>query len=248
VQTTSVRVRFLGSGDAFSSGGRLQTCFHLDGGREPLLIDCGASALASLKREGLDPAAIGFVALSHLHGDHFGGLPWLILDGRFGERSMPLEIAGPPTTQERLKQVFTGLYPGAAEAELPFELRFRELRAGTSIELGPASVTPFLVSHESGAPSHSLRIEYGDKVITYSGDTAWTDSLRAAASGADLFICECNYFDEKVPGHLDYRTLLEHRSELDCKRLVLTHMGDDMLKRRGEVDEELASDGLAIEV
>lgn len=244
----SVRVRFLGSGDAFSSGGRLQTCFHLEGGREPMLIDCGASALAALKREGLDPRSIGFVALSHLHGDHFGGLPWLILDGRFSERSMPLEIAGPPSTRERLNQVVAGLYPGAAEAELPFELRFAELVAGTPRELGPATVTPIEVSHESGAPSYSLRVEYAGKVIAYSGDTAWTDSLREAARGADLFICECNYFDEEVPGHLNYRTLVEHRSELDCKRLVLTHMGDDMLERLGQVEFEAAADGLTIAV
>jgi len=247
-QMASVHVRFLGSGDAFSSGGRLQTCFHLDGGGEPLLIDCGASALAALKREGLDPGAIGFVALSHLHGDHFGGLPWLILDGRFSGRSRPLEIVGPPTTRDRLKQVFQGLYPGAAEAELPFELRFVELAAEVRSEVGPAAVTPFEVSHESGAPSYCLRVEYGGKVISYSGDTAWTDSLREAARGADLFICECNYFDEDVPGHLDYRTLDERRSELDCKRLVLTHMGDDMLGRLDEVDLEVADDGLAIDV
>lgn len=244
----SVRVRFLGSGDAFSSGGRLQTCFHLDGGEEPLLIDCGVSVLAALKRERLDPAAIGFVALSHLHGDHFGGLPWLILDGRFGERSKPLEIAGPPTTRDRLKQVFAGLYPGAVEAELPFELRFTELLSGVPRKLGPAAVTPFPVSHESGAPSYALRVQYGGKVISYSGDTAWTDSLPEVASGADLFVCECNYFDQEVPGHLDYRTLVQHRSELDCKRLVLTHMGDDMLEHLDEVELDVATDGLAIDV
>jgi ribonuclease BN (tRNA processing enzyme) len=245
---SSVRVRFLGCGDAFSSGGRLQTCFHLDGGQGPFLIDCGASALASLKREGLDPAAIGFVALSHLHGDHFGGLPWLILDGRFSDRSRPLEIAGPPTTRERLKQVFAGLYPGAADAELPFELRFSELAEGVRCALGPAAVTPFEVSHESGAPSYSLRVEYGEKVISYSGDTAWTDNLREAARGADLFICECNYFDQEAPGHLDYRTLDAHRSELECKRLVLTHMGGEMLEHLDEVEEEAADDGLVIDV
>lgn len=243
-----VQVRFLGSGDAFSSGGRLQTCFHLSGAGEPLLIDCGASALAGLKREGLDPAAIGFVVLSHLHGDHFGGLPWLILDGRFSKRSKPLEIAGPPTTRERLKQVFAGLYPGAADARLPFALRFAELAAGARRGLGPASVTPFEVDHESGAPSYSLRLEYGGKVIAYSGDTSWTDSLPELVRGADLFICECSYFDQAVPGHLDYRTLNEHRSELDCKRLVLTHMGDGMLERLVEVEEEVASDGLRIDV
>jgi ribonuclease BN (tRNA processing enzyme) len=245
---SSVRVRFLGSGDAFSSGGRLQTCFHLDGGDGPLLIDCGASALAALKREGLDPNGIGFVALSHLHGDHFGGLPWLILDGRFSGRERPLEVAGPPTTRERLKQVFEGLYPGATDAELPFALRFAELAAGARCELGPAVVTPFEVTHQSGAPSYSLRVEYGGKVITYSGDTSWTDSLADAARGADLFICECNYFDEQVPGHLDYRTLTEHRKELACDRLVLTHMGDQMLKRLDEIEIETAADGLSVEV
>jgi ribonuclease BN (tRNA processing enzyme) len=244
----SVLVRFLGSGDAFSSGGRLQTCFHLDGDVEPLLIDCGASALAGLKREGIDPAGIGFVALSHLHGDHFGGLPWLVLDGRFSGRERPLEIAGPPTTQERLKRVFEGLYPGAADAELPFELRFAELTEGARYELGPAMVTPFEVSHQSGAPSFSLRVDYGGKVISYSGDTAWTDSLREVSSGADLFICECNYFDQEVPGHLDYQTLQEHRRELTCRRLVLTHMGDQMLRHLDQVEVETASDGLAIEV
>lgn len=244
----SVRVRFLGSGDAFSSGGRLQTCFQLEGGGEPLLIDCGASALAGLKRDGVDPGTIGFVALSHLHGDHFGGLPWLILDGRFSGRSKPLEIAGPPTTRERLKQVFAGLYPGAVEAELPFELRFTELLAGRTRELGPATVTPFEASHESGAPAYSLRIEYGGRVIAYSGDTAWTEGLRDAAKGADLFICECNFFEQDAPGHLDYRTLVEHRPELDCKRLVLTHMGEDMLERVDQLELEAASDGLAIDV
>ena len=72
-----VRIQFLGSGDAFGSGGRFQTCFHLSGPSEPILIDCGASSLIALKRAGLDPSEIGCVLLTHLHGDHFGGLPFL---------------------------------------------------------------------------------------------------------------------------------------------------------------------------
>lgn len=243
-----VRLRFLGCGDAFSSGGRLQTCFHLEGGHEPMLVDCGATALVSLKREQIDPASIGWVALSHLHGDHFGGLPWMIIDGRTADRTRPLAIAGPPTTRERLEQAFEGLYAGSSGAHTPFDVRFLEFADRTPCELGPSVVTPFEVIHNSGAPPYALRIEYGGKVIAYSGDTEWTDSLIEAARGADVFVCECNDFDETVPGHLDYRTLAEKRPQLDCGRLVLTHLGDEMLAHLGELELETATDGLALEV
>jgi ribonuclease BN (tRNA processing enzyme) len=226
----------------------MHTCFFLDGGTEPLLIDCGATALVALKRAGIAPEKIGYLALSHLHGDHFGGLPWLILDGRFAKRTRPLQVAGPPTTRERLEQAFEALYPGSSEVQSPFELRYLELAAGSACELGPAIVTPFEVLHNSGAPSYALRVEYSGKVVAYSGDTEWTDNLLDAARGADLFLCECNYFEKRVPGHLDYRTLAAKRAQLDCKRLVLTHMSEDMLKRLSDADVESAADGMAIEI
>jgi len=50
-----VRLRFVGSGDAFGNGGRFQTCFWLEGGPDSLLIDCGATSLTALKAAGLEP-------------------------------------------------------------------------------------------------------------------------------------------------------------------------------------------------
>jgi ribonuclease BN (tRNA processing enzyme) len=244
----TIRLRFLGSGDAFGSGGRLQACLHLDGGQEPLLLDCGATGLISLKQAGIDPAGIGWVALSHLHGDHFAGIPWLVLDGQFAGRTRPLVVAGPPGTQERLERTFDALYPGSADAERQFETRFAILRHGVPCELGPAVITPFEGRHGGGAPAYSLRVEYGGKVIAYSGDTEWTDNLTAAAYGSDLFVCETNFFDTKVPGHLDYMTLADKRQELDCKRIVITHMSDEMLARLDELDIDAAHDGLIIDL
>lgn len=243
-----VSLRFIGCGDAFASGGRLNTCLLLDGGSDPVVLDCGATTLMALKRSGIAPEQLGYVALSHLHGDHFGGLPWLILDGRFAKRTRPLVIAGPPTTRERLERAFEALYPGGFAAENPFELSFVEMDERTPYALGPATVTPFEVVHNSGAPSYALRVEYGGKVVAFSGDTEWTDNLLDAARGADLFVCECNYFDKQVPGHLDYRTLSDKRRQLECERLVLTHMSDDVLERLEQVDAEAAADGMVLEV
>ncbi len=245
---TPVRVRFLGSGDAFGSGGRLQACIHLEGGDEPMLIDCGATALIALKREHIDPASIGFVALSHLHGDHFAGVPWLVLEGQFTDRTRPLLIAGPPGAEARYRQAFEALYPGAISVERAFDVGIAELAAGTPSQLGPAIVTPLEVVHSSGTPCYALRVEYGGKVIAYSGDTAWTDALIEISRGADLFVCECNQFEKRVPGHLDYRTLAAQRARLECRRMVLTHMSDEMLSRLGEVSVETAADGLVIEL
>jgi ribonuclease BN (tRNA processing enzyme) len=243
-----VRFRFLGCGDAFGSGGRLHTCFHLTGEPESVLLDCGATALQGLKRERIDPASIGWVALSHLHGDHFGGLPWLILDGRFAHRSKPLVISGPAGTEERLNAAFEAFYPGAPSGPRPFDLRFVEYEAGTAVEMGPAVVTPYEVIHQSGAPSYALRVQYGGKVIAYSGDTEWTDNLLEAARGADLFVCECNFFDARVPGHLDFQTLEEKRPQFDCRQLVLTHMSDEMLAHVERLAVTAAHDGLTVEV
>ncbi|MBI2157181.1 MAG: MBL fold metallo-hydrolase, partial [Candidatus Rokubacteria bacterium] len=79
----SLAVRFLGSGDAFGSGGRFQTCIHLGAAGGSVLVDCGATSLVAMRRFGLDPQGIACVVLSHLHGDHFGGVPFLVLDAQF---------------------------------------------------------------------------------------------------------------------------------------------------------------------
>jgi ribonuclease BN (tRNA processing enzyme) len=186
------------------------------------------------------------VAVSHLHGDHFAGLPFLLLDGQFARRTRALVVCGPTGTEERIATTLEALFPGASEARRGFATQFTELRERTPCQLGPAVITPFEVRHPSGAPAYALRIEYGGKVIAYSGDTEWTDALIAASRGADLFVCEAYYFDKKVPYHLDYRTVAERRPELDCDRIVITHMSEDMLKRLDDTEVERAEDGAVI--
>ncbi|HTU87903.1 MAG TPA: MBL fold metallo-hydrolase [Solirubrobacteraceae bacterium] len=244
----TARVTFVGSGDAFGGGGRFQACLHLDGGEEPLLLDCGATSLVALKRLGIDPHALGWIALSHLHGDHFAGVPWLTLAGQFARRTKPLTVLGPNGAERRIRGTFELLYPGAPDAERPFATRFLEFEPHVPQEFGPARITAFPVAHPSATEPHGLRVQYAGKVIAYSGDTEWTETLPALARGADLFVCECNFFDKRAPGHLDYRTLSEHRSELECERIVLTHMSEDMLNHLPEVEFETASDGGVIDV
>jgi ribonuclease BN (tRNA processing enzyme) len=242
-----VSVQFLGTGDAFGSGGRFQTCIHIDFRGEGLFVDFGASSLIAMKRYEVDSSRIDTILLTHLHGDHFGGLPFLFLHEQLiSKRSKPLLIAGPPGLEERILAAMEVFFPGSSHMQRRFSIDFIELADRIPTLIGDFQVTPFEVTHASGAPSYAVRIECGEKIITYSGDTEWNDTLIDAAAGADLFVCEAYFFSKRTKYHLDYSTLVGHREKLQCRRLMLTHMSEDILARRGEIEAECADDGQTI--
>ena len=142
-----------------------------------------------------------------------------------------------------MREAMEVFFPGSTRIERKFEARFVELADRVAVDVGPVRVTGFEVSHASGAPPFAVRIEAGGKVVAYSGDTEWTESLVDAARGADLFIAEALFYDKRVKYHLDLATLLQHRSRLECRRLVLTHMGEDVLARLDGLAVEAAEDG-----
>jgi ribonuclease BN (tRNA processing enzyme) len=246
-----VTVTFAGSGDAFGSGGRYQACIHLRvPGQAPVLLDCGATSLSALKACGLDPGEISTVFVSHLHGDHFGGLPFLILDGQFSRRTSPLTIVGPPGTEERLRQAMETSFPGSSGTTRRFSVDVIEVAPYSTRAVNGSKVTTWEADHPSGAPPLVLRLGVGRATIAYTGDTAWTSNLIAAADSADLLIAEAYYYDKAIPYHLRYTDLTAHRASLTSDRIVLTHMSADMLARAAEsrLDFETAHDSLTIQL
>jgi ribonuclease BN (tRNA processing enzyme) len=240
----SVNVQFLGSGDAFGSGGRLQTCIHVQSDEVQFLIDCGASSLIAMRRWGVDPALVDNILLTHLHGDHFGGLPFFILDAQLiSRRIRPLVVAGPPGLEGRIREAMEVLFPGSSHTQQKFTLEFVELADRSATVIDGIVVTGYSVVHASGAPAYALRVECADKVIAYSGDTEWTEALVEAADRSDLFVCEAYFFERKVRYHLDYKTLMENLGKIKCRRLIVTHMNEDMLRRLPDLDIESAEDG-----
>jgi ribonuclease BN (tRNA processing enzyme) len=254
----SVQVTFLGCGDAFGSGGRLQTCILVRVGAAAVLVDCGTTALIGLRRQGVDPNTVDAILITHLHGDHFGGVPFFVLDAQLiSRRTRPLLVVGPAGTRARLREVMEALFPGMSAAQQKFALEVTELEPGRRTPLvdlpGGAGlaglvVTPQAVRHTPGTAPTALRIECGGRTLCYSGDTEWCDGLAAAAQGADLLIAEAYFHDKRIPFHLDLATLRRHLPALNVRRTVLTHMSADMLAHAPELELECAEDGMVLEV
>jgi ribonuclease BN (tRNA processing enzyme) len=247
-----MRVTIVGSGDAFGSGGRFNTCFHVETAKGTLLVDCGASSLVALKARGLDHGKVDGIVLTHLHGDHFGGLPFLLLDAQFlARRERPLLIAGPPGTRARLDALLEVFFPGAAENKWRFDWSVMEIAPGRPDDMLGHAITTTEVVHSSGAPSTAVRVFDGNTLFAYSGDTEWTDVLPSVADGADLFIIECYGYSGRITGHVSWDVLKPRLPGLRAKRVMVTHMNPSMLARLDEIRATgvlIAEDGAVIEL
>lgn len=244
-----VDITVIGSGDAFGSGGRANTCFFVESERRKFLIDFGASALIGLKAHKIDPNEIELIFITHLHGDHFGGLVFLLREASlYGARTSPLTIVGPEGLQARLWQALEAFFPGGASATRSFDLHFIELSDRHMLELDGVSVTPYAVEHPCGATPYALRIEVDGKIVSYSADTKWTDVLIDVGTRADLFICEAYTFEGPLGSHLDLTDVVRHLSRISPQRILLTHLGPSMLRRRSQVHLEIADDGQRLSI
>lgn len=246
---SDLTLRVLGCGDAFCSGGRLQTCFLLQTSEQNLLLDCGATVLLGLQQQNIDPASIDGILLSHLHGDHFGGVPFFLIHAHFvSKRTRNLTIFGPEGTRDRIMAAIEVLFPDLKDTAWSFAFNVVEIEAGIDESLGDLTISSFLVDHPSGAPSLAVRLESGGKVLAFSGDTRWTEALIDIADGADLLIAECQGYRPNGIYHLDWQTLNAKQDHLRAQRVLLTHLGESMLSRLETLERgrfEFVEDGFA---
>lgn len=244
-------VTVLGAGDAFASKGRFQAGYIINAGGCQILMDAGPTLLPSMKRLGLSPEDLDVVLISHLHGDHFGGLPFLILEYLYETpRRRRLTLAGPPQLEERTWALFHTMYPESDTRELARQFEFVVLQPSCTRQLTRAvQVQTIRTPHTINDISLGFRVSVDGKAVAFSGDTGWTDDLITLSAGADLFLCECTYFDQ--PGldfHISYTHFLTQRHRFSARRLVLTHIGREVLEHESEVTLEMADDATVFEI
>jgi len=244
-----VRLHILGCGDAFGSGGRNQSGYLVEASDRLFLLDCGPTTLLAMKKAGFDPRRLDVIFLSHLHGDHFAGIPFFFIEYLYQRRRHnPLHIAGPPGTEQKIRELFRLMYSqGSAARELP-PTSFHTLEPEKSIIVQGIKVFAFCVPHQLQEVSLALKVTCDGKQILFSGDSPWVEPFLEHARGVDLFLCECSFYDSLTSNHVRYLELQANLFRLECKKLMLTHLGEEMLARRKELPVLSAEDGMVLEI
>lgn len=244
-----MEVLFVGTSDAFGSGGRRQSAYLVRGHSGGVLLDCGTTTGTGLADLGVAREEIDTIILSHFHADHFGGIPLFLLAAQFQDtRRKPLRIAGPPDVEARVRRASAALGHPLEDQDWSFPILFQELPTGAETETGPVMVRTFATRHSPESHPRGIWIKSGGESLVYSGDTGWFDELPAQVNGADLFICECTQVEKAYEFHLSLEELADHRHEFDCGKHILTHLGEEMRSLTDLGGYEAADDGLVIKL
>jgi len=246
-----ITVTLLGTGDAFASFGRSQAGYLIDApGAGRILMEAGPGLLPALKGNHIPTDSFDLLLISHLHGDHFGGLPFLILEYMWEtRRKKVLTIAGPAKLEERTWQLMRTMFPHFELDKIKHKLKFVVLEPGRTARLGKFQVHAIRSPHTKPDISLSFRVAVDGKAIVFSGDSGWNDELVKLSDGADLFLCECTYYESaELDFHLNYPLLAANRDKFKVRRMILTHLGREVLSRENEIAIEMGFDGMKIEI
>lgn len=228
----ATQITVLGSGNAFCTDGRGNAAFLLEYSRGKILMDCGPTILQRAESFRVDLRGITAIFLTHLHGDHTFGLPFLLIFMKYMEqRQEPLTIVGPKGTKEWVNYLFEMAYPDIA---VPFKIYYEEVQPGDDRAMLYLKLEVVPIDHTESSQGYRLRID--NKLLAFSGDSRWHRTLATLVEGADLAFVECSFVEKREAAHISLEEILEsdERYLSGARQVVLIHLHNEVEKALAE--------------
>lgn len=218
----TLSLQFLGSGNGFSPG-RAYSSFLLD---KKILFEPAPTFLPAMETLGLPLKGIRYVFISHFHGDHWFGLPFLFLHHYFvAPRPDPLTLIGPRGLRNRSLRLMDLAFPRTRQNYGDkLSLHFIEAVPGKEYALEEMTVRIHKMSH-GDLPALGFSLQYRERRLAYSGDTGLCPGLWDLLHEAEIAVLEMSSLNDAYPYHLNRKDILNIRMKIPPRcRLILTHL------------------------
>ena len=215
-----MKIQFIGTGSITAKEN--PACLLID---DHILVDCGNGIVKALLKENIDIFAIDTLLITHLHGDHFVDLPFLILPRSFTPVSNTLRILCPSGTEEAVRKLTELIYSDVeplSDLCSKGQVVFEEFEAEEEMKAGDYSIRSIPVDHGNFSPSYGFLISDGKHTLGVSGDSTLCEGVEIILQETDAAVLDCS-FPEANASHMGSRTLLELSEKYDVI-LAATHM------------------------
>jgi ribonuclease Z len=155
-----MELTFLGTSAAVPTNHRNHSAIALKAFGEIILFDCGEGTQRQMFRAKLSPMKIKKILITHLHGDHFLGLPGMIQSMAFRGRQDPLHIFGPPGLSETVNYIENLGY-----FSLTFPLKPHEIHSDLVFEDQNYRLTSFPMEHSVLNLAYCIEEKRGPKFL-----------------------------------------------------------------------------------
>ncbi|MHA1984923.1 MAG: MBL fold metallo-hydrolase [Candidatus Hodarchaeales archaeon] len=253
-------LHFIGTGNAFAEGGRFNASYWLTTYNNKLvhtLIDCGPTTLAGIRKFNLPFHQLNRIFISHYHGDHFAGIPFLLLDrayltpleSAYGSNNK-FQIIGPPELEKRIINLIKAMYPSQMDTLLNL-CEFQIIKPNSSFNFPEYKVSTFKANHSEQAIMYKFEF-HNNSSFLYTGDNEMTQEQISIFKDLDFLITECTTFESQNGNHTSYKFIvdnLEIFQDLNVGEILLVHVGSEVFKNLGTsmpVKLKLTYDGMKL--
>ncbi|MBU2544933.1 ribonuclease Z [Patescibacteria group bacterium] len=220
-----MKIVFLGTGEAFDENNPNNS--HLVISKEAkLLLDCGFTTPYQLWRYNDNQNLLDAAYISHLHGDHYFGLPALLVRMWEEGRTKPLTIICKKGFAKKIKEMMEYAYRAFSSNKFEYKINFIEVNPEDHIKFKDLNLSFALGEHSSEVLA--VRIDNNNKSICYSGDGMFTEQTERLYKGSDLVIQETYLYDKKTIGHASIVDAIKMAERNDIKCLALTHINRNL--------------------
>jgi len=226
-----MRVTFAGVGEAFDEN-FANTSLLVESANTSLLIDCGFTAASEFWKTSKHPLELDGVYISHFHGDHYFGIPALLVRFVQEGRTKPLKLIGQQGIEARIDQLLTLAYPNSL-SKAKFDIQFIESSPETKVALGDMHMEFAFGDHPM--PCLAVKVEANGKAVFHSSDGRPTEETRALASGCQLIVHESFTLETDSPGHGTVDSSIKFGQQAGADTVTLVHIRREV--RRDKMPE-----------